>query len=89
MKEKERRKIKSEEKEMRRRERSNGSTLSFYNGYFGRKKKKRKKRNCWMQKVHLVVKISKIQVAIYFLYRSIITVIYILFYFFKTVERNF
>ena len=42
-----------------------------------------------MQKVHLVVKISKIQVAIYFLYRSIITVIYILFYFFKTVERNF
>ena len=88
MKEKERRKIKSEEKETRRRERSNGCTLSFYNGYFGRKKKK-KKRNCWMQKVHLVVKISKIQVAIYFLYRSIITVIYILFYFFKTVERNF
>ena len=42
-----------------------------------------------MQKVHLVVKISKIHVAIYFLYRSIITVIYILFYFFKTVERNF
>ena len=44
MKEKERRKIKSEEKEMRRRERSNGCTLSFYNGYFGRKKKKKKEK---------------------------------------------
>ena len=77
MKEKERRKIKDKEKEMRRRERSHGCTLSFYNGYFGRKKKKRKekKRNCWMQKFHLVVKFSKIRVAIYFLYKSIITVI--------------
>ena len=74
MKEKERREIKSEEKEMRRRERTNGCTLSFYNGYFGRKKKE-KKRNCWMQKVYLVVKFSKIRVAIYFLYKSIITVI--------------
>ena len=74
MKEKERREIKSEEKEMRRRERTNGCTLSFYNGYFGPKKKE-KKRNCWMQKVHLVVKFSKIRVAIYFLYKSIITVI--------------
>ena len=36
-KEKERRKRKSEEEE-RRREKSNGCTLSFYNGYFGRKK---------------------------------------------------
>ena len=68
MKETERREIKSEEKEMRRRERTNGCTLSFYNGYFGRKKKE-KKRNCWMQKF------SKIRVAIYFLYKSIITVI--------------
>ena len=42
MKETERREIKSEEKEMRRRERTNGCTLSFYNGYFGWKKKKRK-----------------------------------------------
>ena len=32
-------------------------------------KKKEKKRNCWMQKF------SKIRVAIYFLYKSIITVI--------------
>ena len=44
MKEKERRKIKSEEKETRRRERSNGCTLSFYKGYFGRKKKKKEKK---------------------------------------------
>ena len=44
MKEKERRKIKSEEKETRRRERSNGCTLSFYNGYFGWKKKKKKEK---------------------------------------------
>ena len=28
---------------MRRRERTNGCTLSFYNGYFGRKKRKEKK----------------------------------------------
>ena len=34
-KEKERRKRKSEETEKRRREKSNGCTLSFYNGYFG------------------------------------------------------
>ena len=34
-KEKERRKGKSEERERRRREKSNGYTLSFYNGYFG------------------------------------------------------
>ena len=34
-KEKERRKRKSEEEERRRREKSNGCTLSFYNGYFG------------------------------------------------------
>ena len=43
MKETERREIKSEEKEMRRRERTNGCTLSFYNGYFGWKKKKKRK----------------------------------------------
>ena len=36
-KEKERRKSKSEEGERRRREKSNGCTLSFYNGYFGEK----------------------------------------------------
>ena len=35
MKEKERRKRKSGEEERRRREKSNGCTLSFYNGYFG------------------------------------------------------
>ena len=34
-KQKERRKRKSEERERRRREKSNGYTLSFYNGYFG------------------------------------------------------
>ena len=43
MKEKETREINSEEKEMRRRERTNGCTLSFYNGYFGRKKRKENK----------------------------------------------
>ena len=38
-KEKERTKRKSEEKDMRRRDKSNGYTLSFYNGYFvGRKR---------------------------------------------------
>ena len=37
-KKKERRKRKSEEEERRRREKSSGCTLSFYNGYFGRKK---------------------------------------------------
>ena len=35
MKEKERRTTKSEEKEMRRIEKSNGFTLSFYSSYFG------------------------------------------------------
>ena len=44
MKETERREIKSEEKEMRRRERTNECTLSFYNGYFGRKKKRKEKK---------------------------------------------
>ena len=38
-KEKERRKRKNEEEERRRRDKSNGCTLSFYNGYFGRKTK--------------------------------------------------
>ena len=35
---KERRERKIEEEERRRREKSNGCTLSFYNGYFGEKK---------------------------------------------------
>ena len=35
MKENERRKRKSEEEERRRGEKSNGCTISFYNGYFG------------------------------------------------------
>ena len=34
---KERRKRENEEEERRRRDKSNGCTLSFYNGYFGRK----------------------------------------------------
>ena len=38
-KEKERGKRKSEEEEKSRGEKSNGCTLRFYNGYFGRKKK--------------------------------------------------
>ena len=37
-KEKQGRKRKSEGKERRRREKSNGCTLSFYNSYFGKKK---------------------------------------------------
>ena len=43
--EKERRKRQREEEERRRREKSNACTLSFYNGYFGRKTK-----NCWTEK---------------------------------------
>ena len=35
MKENERRKRKSEEEDRRRGEKSNGCTISFYNGYFG------------------------------------------------------
>ena len=34
----------SAEKETRRREKSNGCTLSFYNGYLGRKKTKKQKK---------------------------------------------
>ena len=59
MKEKERRKIKDKEKEMRRRERRNGCTLSFYNGYFGRKKKKRKEKKLLDAKVPFGCKVFK------------------------------
>ena len=58
-KEKERRKRKSEEKERRRREKSNGCTLSFYNGYFG--VSFWPKKNCWTQKLHLTITLSKIR----------------------------
>ena len=54
-KEKERRKRKSEEDERRRREKSNGCVFSFYNGYFG------DWRNCWTQKAHLAVTLSKLR----------------------------
>ena len=56
-KEKQGRKRKSEGKERRRREKSNGCTLSFYNSYFG-------KKNCSTQKVHLAITLSKILVDI-------------------------
>ena len=56
---KESRKRKSVEEERRRREKSNGCTLRFHNGYFGRK------TNCWTQKVHLAVTFSKIRLDIY------------------------
>ena len=42
------------EKERKRREKSNGCTLSFYNGYFGRKKLSD-------AKVHLAMTFSKIE----------------------------
>ena len=75
MKEKETREINSEEKEMRRRAGKElmVALLVFIMAILAEKKEK--KRNCWMQKVHLLVKFSKIRVAIYFLYKSIITVI--------------
>ena len=55
-KEKERRKRKIEEKKIRRRKKSNGCTLSFYN--------KTEQKNCWTQKVHLVITLSKIRLEI-------------------------
>ena len=55
-KEKERRKRKIEEKEIRRRKKSNGCTLSFYN--------KTEQKNCWTQKVHLTITLSKIRLEI-------------------------
>ena len=58
-KEKESRKRKRVEEERSRREKSNDCTLSFHNGYFGRK------TNCWTQKVHLAVTFSKIRLDIY------------------------
>ena len=60
-KEKERRKTMSQEKKRRRREKSNGCTLSFYNSHFGQKK------NCWTQKAHLAVTLSKIRLDIFFM----------------------
>ena len=60
-KKKERRKRKSEEEERRRRKTSNGFTLTFYNGFFGDWPEK----NCWTQKVHLVVTFSKIRLDIH------------------------
>jgi len=55
--EKERRKRKSEEKERRRREKkSNGCTLSFYNGYLG---------DSFLPKKKLALTFSKIRLEIY------------------------
>ena len=59
-KEKERRKRKSEDKERRRREKSNGCTLSFYNGCFG--DCFWPKKHFWTEKVHLAVTFPKMTV---------------------------
>ena len=59
-KEKERRKRKSEDTERRRREKSNGCTLSFYNGYFG--DCFWPKKHFWTEKVHLAVTFPKMTV---------------------------
>ena len=56
---KERRKRMSEEEK----EKSNGFTLSFYDGYFGDSFWPEK--NCWTQKVHLVITFSKIRLDIH------------------------
>ena len=58
-KEKERKKRKSEEEEKRRKEKSNGYTLSFYNGYFG--DRFWPEINCWAAKVYLAITYSKIR----------------------------
>ena len=57
-KKKERRKRKSEEKK-----KNNGCTISFYNSYFG--DDFWPKENCWTQKVHLAITLSKIRIADY------------------------
>ena len=59
-KEKESRKRKSVEEERRRREKSNGCTLSFYNGYFG--DCFWPKKHFWTEKVHLAVTFPKMTV---------------------------
>ena len=56
---KERRKRMSEEEK----EKSNGFTLSFYDGYFGDSFWPEK--NCWTQKVHLVITFLKIRLDIH------------------------
>ena len=56
---KDRRKRMSEEEK----EKSNGFTLSFYNGYFGDSFWPQK--NCWTQKVHLVITFLKIRLDIH------------------------
>ena len=61
-KEKQRRKRKSEEQERMRREKSNGCTLSFYNGYFIMASCE---KNCWMQKILLAVTYKKIRLDIH------------------------
>ena len=61
-KEKQRRKRKSEEQERTRREKSNGCTLSFYNGYFIMASCE---KNCWMQKILLAVMYQKIRLDIH------------------------
>ena len=61
-KEKEKRKRNREEEEMRSREKINGCTLSFYNGYFGDNFWPEK--NCWKQKIYLTVTFSKIRLDI-------------------------
>ena len=40
---------------------SNGCTLSFFNGYFEDSFWPKKNNNCWTQKVHLVVTFSNIR----------------------------
>ena len=55
---KERKKRKSQEEEWRRREKNNGCTLGFYNGYFG--DRFWPKINCWAEEVYLAITFSKI-----------------------------
>ena len=47
-----------EKNKARRREKSNGFTLSCYNGYFG---DTLAEKNCWTEKVHLAITFSKIR----------------------------
>ena len=53
---KEKEKRKSEEEGRSRTQKSNGCTLSSYNGYFG--DSFLPKKNCWTEKIHLAVMFS-------------------------------
>ena len=54
---------KEKKKERGEEKKNNGCTISFYNSYFG--DGFWPKENCWTQKVHLAITLSKIRIADY------------------------